>query len=106
MRHSREKNSFFKTTGVYLKKKSWKEVEAMKWITTLKNVFKGMGESIYRFPLTVGYLLAVAILNALMIENTEMDFTRLIYTFLVGAMLSVVCQMLHERFVEKRYRSL
>lgn len=73
----------------------------MKWIATLKNAFTGMGESIYRFPLTVGYLLAVAILNALMIENTEMDFTRLIYTFLVGAMLSVVGQMLYERFFEK-----
>lgn len=73
----------------------------MKWIATIKNVFKGIGESIDRFPLTVGFLLAVVILNAFMIENTEMDFTRLIYTFLVGAMLSVVGQMLYERFFEK-----
>lgn len=70
----------------------------MRWTETIKSRFKGMGESVVRFPLTVLFLIAGAILNSLMIENTELDFTRFIYTFLVGALLSVVGQMLYERF--------
>ena len=33
-----------------------------------------------------------------MIETVESDYTRLIFTFVVGAMLSTVGQMIHERF--------
>lgn len=78
----------------------------MRWGEIFKSKFKGMVDSVNRFPLTVLFLIAVTILNALMIENRQMDFTRFIYSFLVGAMLSVVAQMLYERFyLEKKVRS-
>lgn len=73
----------------------------MKWTDSIKNAFKGMGYSIGRFPLTVLFLIVVAVLNALMIENTEFDFTRFIFTFVVGAMFSIVGQMIYERFYVK-----
>lgn len=70
----------------------------MKWTNAIKGKFKGMGESISRFPMTVLFLVAIAGLNALVIENTDFDFTRLIFTFVIGAMLSTVGQMVYERF--------
>lgn len=70
----------------------------MKWTNAIKGTFKGMGESISRFPMTGLFLVAIAGLNALMIENTDFDFTRLIFTFMIGAMLSTVGQMVYERF--------
>lgn len=70
----------------------------MKWTNAIKDTFKGMGESISRFPMTALFLVAIAGLNALMIETVESDYTRLIFTFVVGAMLSTVGQMIYERF--------
>lgn len=70
----------------------------MKWTNAIKGTFKGMGESISRFPMTVLFLVAIAGLNTLVIENTDFDFTRLIFTFVIGAMLSAVGQMVYERF--------
>lgn len=70
----------------------------MKFIESLKVTFKEMNRSIQRFPLTVLFMLAVMVLNALMIENTILDFTRLLFTFLIGASLSLVGQMIYERF--------
>ena len=65
---------------------------------TFRNIYKGMGHSIGRFPLTVLFLLGIAILNSLMIENYTNDYTRLIFTLAVGAMLGIVGQMLYECF--------
>ncbi len=70
----------------------------MKWTNAIRGTFKGMGESISRFPMTVLFLVAIAGLNALMIEDTDLDFTRLIFTFMIGAMLSIIAQMVYERF--------
>ncbi|MDK2780245.1 MAG: hypothetical protein PWP61_542 [Trichococcus sp.] len=60
--------------------------------------YKGMGRSISRYPLTVLFLIAVAVLNSFMIENPREDYARYLFTFLVGAMLSIVGQMVYERF--------
>lgn len=70
----------------------------MKFIDSLRKAYTGMGRSISRFPLTVIFLIAVAVLNSFMIENPPEDYGRYLFTFLVGAMLSIVGQMLYERF--------
>lgn len=70
----------------------------MKWTNAIRGTFKGMGESISRFPMTVLFLVAIAGLNVLTIEDTDSDFTRLIFTFMIGAMLSIIGQMVYERF--------
>lgn len=65
---------------------------------TFRKVYKGMGHSVGRFPLTVLFLVGIAFLNTLIIEDYTKDYTRLIFTFAVGAMLGIVGQMLYERF--------
>lgn len=70
----------------------------MKFKDALWKAYKGMGRSISRYPLTVVFLIAVAVLNSFMIENPREDYARYLFTFLVGAMLSIVGQMIYERF--------
>ncbi|MFY9902985.1 MAG: DUF4153 domain-containing protein [Trichococcus sp.] len=70
----------------------------MKLQDSLRKAYKGMGRSISRYPLTVLFLIAVALLNGFMIENPREDYARYLFTFLVGAMLSIVGQMVYERF--------
>ena len=70
----------------------------MKFKESLWKAYKGMGRSISRYPLTVLFLIAVAVLNSFMIENPREDYARYLFTFLVGAMLSIVGQMIYERF--------
>lgn len=81
----------------------------MKFTDSIRKAYEGMGRSISRFPLTVLFLLAVAVLNGMQIESYQYqtDYARYIFTFLVGGMLSIVGQMLYERFfVEMRGRYL
>ena len=70
----------------------------MKFKDAFWKAYKGMGRSISRYPLTVLFLIAVAVLNSFMIENPREDYARYLFTFLVGAMLSIVGQMIYERF--------
>jgi hypothetical protein len=70
----------------------------MKFKDAFWKAYKGMGRSISRYPLTVLFLIAVAVLNSFMIENPREDYARYLFTFLVGAMLSIVGQMVYERF--------
>ena len=70
----------------------------MKFKDAFWKAYKGMGRSISRYPLTVLFLIAVAVLNSFMIENPREDYARYLLTFLVGAMLSIVGQMVYERF--------
>lgn len=77
---------------------SGKEVAVMKWTTTLTNAFKGMKYSVGRFPLTVLFLVLVAMMNSFTIEEPTLDLSRFIYTSLVGSFLGTVAQMIYERF--------
>ena len=70
----------------------------MKFKDSLRTAYKGMGRSISRYPLTVLFLIAVAVLNGIMIEQPKEDYARYLFTFLVGALLSIVGQMIYERF--------
>ena len=70
----------------------------MKFKDAFWKAYKGMGRSISRYPLTVVFLTAVAVLNSFMIENPREDYARYLFTFLFGAMLSIVGQMIYERF--------
>ena len=67
----------------------------MKFKDALWKAYKGMGRSISRYPLTVVFLIAVAVLNSFMIENPREDYARYLFSFLVGAMLSIVGQMIY-----------
>ncbi|MDQ1146002.1 MFS family permease [Bacillus sp. SORGH_AS 510] len=69
----------------------------MKWMKKLQDRLTGLTDAITRFPLTTLFLLASAIVIAYSI-NAEKDQTQFILTFIVGAFLSAVCQMIYERF--------
>lgn len=78
-----------------------KEGDFMKLLDRFKTGIEGLSSAFGRFPLTAAFLVAVAILNAMMINEREFDFEKYLATFIVGALLSIVFQMAYERFCKK-----
>ena len=72
----------------------------MKFIDNLRSKLSGLYDAMSRYPLTVLFLLAAAIVNAKSI-NLDEPFYKLFLTFAVGACLSVLAQAAFERFFEK-----
>lgn len=75
----------------------------MKVAKSLNHAFSGMGRSIGRYPFTMLYLIAITVLNGRAIQYSLTTFDRPLYTLIIGAMLSVVGQMLYERFFDKAH---
>lgn len=73
----------------------------MKWIKKLKDRLTGLTDAIARFPLTTAFLLAAAVINAYDINAEKEILTKYLLTFLVGAFLSFVFQVVYERFFSK-----
>ncbi|WP_413299552.1 DUF4153 domain-containing protein [Bacillus sp. 1P10SD] len=69
----------------------------MKWMKKLQERLTGLTDAITRFPLTTLFLLAAAVFISYSI-NAEKDQTQYILTFVVGAFLSAVLQVVYERF--------
>lgn len=84
----------------HIKELCSKEDLKMKAINKLKNKISGVYNAIYRYPLTVIFLIAAAIVNAKGINSGE-SYDKLLLTFVVGACLSFVVQAAFERFFEK-----
>jgi len=72
----------------------------MKFIDNLRSKLSGLYDAMSRYPLTVLFLLAAAIVNAKSITLDE-PFYKLLLTFVVGGCLSFVAQAAFERFFEK-----
>lgn len=72
----------------------------MKWLKKCKDRLTGLTDAISRFPLTTLFLLAAVLVNAYSI-STEKDNTKLLLTFILGAFLSAVTQVVYERFFSK-----
>ena len=72
----------------------------MKSINKLRKTLSGLYEAITRYPLTVIFLIAAAIVNAIGINRGE-SYYRELLTFLVGAFLGFTVQAAYERFFEK-----
>ena len=69
----------------------------MNWLKKFKDRLTGLTDAISRFPLTTLFLLVAALVNAYSIK-TEKDDTKLLLTFILGALLSAVAQIGYERF--------
>lgn len=69
----------------------------MKKTNRIKLAFKGLIDAITRFPLTSLFLLAAAALNSIAISNNE-DYSKILLTLAVGAILGSVAQVAFERF--------
>jgi len=73
----------------------------MKVIESLRNKMEGLIQAANRYPLTVLFLIATAVVNAISINNETEDYSRYIFTFVIGALLSAVSQHVFERFFTK-----
>ncbi|MDR6123415.1 hypothetical protein QFZ87_003012 [Bacillus sp. SLBN-46] len=69
----------------------------MKWMKKLQDRLTGLTDAITRFPLTTLFLLAAAVFIAYSI-SAEKEQSQYILTFVVGAFLSGVLQVVYERF--------
>ncbi len=67
----------------------------------LREKWQGLTDTVLRFPLTVILLVAAVVTNIIAIESDyEIIYTELLVTFLLGASMFVVLQLLYERFME------
>ncbi len=67
----------------------------------LRDRWQGLTDTVMRFPLTVLLLVASIVTNVIAIESSfEVIYTKLLITFLLGASIFVVLQLLYERFLE------
>jgi len=68
---------------------------------SLRNKFEGFIHAVSRYPLTMLFLLATAVVSAISINSEAGDYSTYLFTFLIGALLSVVGQQIYERFFTK-----
>jgi hypothetical protein len=73
----------------------------MKLLDRFKIGIEELSNAFGRFPLTAAFLIAIAILDGIMIQTEEFDFEKYLATLIVGAFLSIVFQMVYERFCKK-----
>ena len=67
----------------------------------LREKWQGLMDTVTRFPMTVLLLVAAVVSNALAIDsNYNNIYSELLVTFLLGASIYVVLQILHERFFD------
>ena len=74
----------------------------MKLFKNIKRLGQGFSETILRFPITVIFLVAATITEAVSIQQEHNSSSDLILTFVMGAALSIVLQMVYERFFKDK----
>ncbi len=63
--------------------------------------WQGLTDTVMRFPLTVLLLIASVVTNLIAVESAyEIIYSKLLVTFLLGAFLFVILQLIYERFME------
>ena len=72
----------------------------MRFIDKIKEKLSGLVEALSRYPLTVTFLVAATVINAIAIHQ-EVDYTSYLLTFLVGAFLGICFQAGWERFSDR-----
>lgn len=95
----------------YKKRKRW---GSMRILESLRNRWKSISDTILRFPFTVILVAAAAVMNCIWIHKLDymigsssrnLIYQKLFITLLIGAMVSVVGQLIYERFFQdKKYR--
>lgn len=71
----------------------------MKWTDRFKQAGRGLTKAVSRYPLTLLFLLAAAIVNAMAIEDStflQSNHNKLFAAFIVGAFLATLAQILYE----------
>ncbi|MBS4204398.1 DUF4153 domain-containing protein [Lederbergia citrea] len=73
----------------------------MKVMKAFQNKLVGLIGAVNRYPLTILFLLAIATVNVNVINNEIEAYLKYLFTFIVGALLSVIGQHVYERFFTK-----
>ncbi|URN85562.1 hypothetical protein [Acetobacterium wieringae] len=73
----------------------------MKLIDKINEKLGGLVAALSRYPVTVIFLVAAAVVNTMAIEQ-DADYTRYLLTCLVGAFLGFTLQAVWERFLIKQ----
>lgn len=73
----------------------------MNLINRIQKNTKGFSKAIIRFPLTTVFLLVAAILNAMMIDNYNLNYENYLLALALGTLISVVFQLSYERYYTK-----
>ncbi|MFT4143764.1 MAG: DUF4153 domain-containing protein [Mobilitalea sp.] len=74
----------------------------MKLFNNIQKLGKGFSETIQRFPLTIIFLAIAAITEAIAIQIDGTAPEKALLTFFTGAAVSIVLQLLYERFFTKK----
>ena len=92
-----------KFTSYEDKKKQDREDFIMKHLTKIKDRWKGLIDTILRFSMLIIFLVAAVLSNTLAINNghNHETYVRLLVTFILGAAIYAVFQLLYERFFTK-----
>lgn len=77
-----------------------KEGLKMMLLNILQGKLRGLYDAISRYPLTIVFLIAAAVVNAMAI-NREVDYFKFFLTYAVGASLGFTLQAAWERYYEK-----
>lgn len=73
----------------------------MKLIDRIREKLGGLLEALSRYPITVIFLVAAAVVNAMAIQQEE-DYIKYLLTFVVGGFLGFTLQAIWERFFYQR----
>lgn len=73
----------------------------MNLIDRIREKLGGLLEALSRYQITVIFLVAAAVVNAMAIQQEE-DYTKYLLTFVVGGFLGFTLQAIWERFFHKR----
>ena len=69
----------------------------MKFLTAIKNRLGSISKAGIRFPITIAFLIVIAVMNAIKIEDYNVDFKRWIFSALIGVFLFAVARIIYER---------
>lgn len=67
-------------------------------LNNVKEKLVGLVFAMSRYPLTILFLFAAAIINILSIQQISDSYVSMLWTFFVGAVLGIVAQQVYERF--------
>jgi len=77
----------------------------MKITAKIREKLSGLYEALSRYPLTVIFLAAAAVVNAMAIHQ-DIDYTKFLLTYVIGASLGFTLQAVWERFFYKKSHRL
>jgi hypothetical protein len=80
-----------------------REATAMKLLAALYGRLKSLLKAAFRFPVTFVFVCAIAVLNAISIQNSNVDFSKLVLSLVLGSFIYAVFQVLFEKYSSKIY---